>query len=67
MILPNMYLLFFKEPSDLQIQIIRETFNDFNWGPGFAVEEIVADQLINENLIIQFVSFKEFIKKRLKK
>ena len=63
MISPDMYLLLFKKPSDLQIQIIRETFNEFDWEPGFAVEEIVADQLINDNLIIQFVSFKEFIKK----
>lgn len=58
-----MYLLVFKKPSDQQIQIIRETFNNFDWEPGFAVEEIVANQLINDNLIIQFVSFKEFIKK----
>ena len=63
MISPSMYLLIFKKPSELQIQIIRETFKEFDWEPGFAVEEIVADQLINDNLIIQFVSFKEFIEK----
>ena len=45
----------------LLIQIIRETFKEFDWEPGFAVEEIVADEIINDNLIIQFVSFKEFV------
>ena len=63
MISSSMYLLIFKKPSELQIQIIRETFKEFDWQPGIAVEEIVADQLINDNLIIQFVSFKEFIEK----
>ena len=63
MISPNMYLLVFKKPTESQVQIIRETFNDFDWEQGFAVEEIVADQLVNDNLIIQFVSFKDFIQK----
>ena len=58
-----MYLLVFKKPNESQVQIIRETFNDFDWEQGFAVEEIVADQLVNDNLIIQFVSFKDFVQK----
>ena len=56
-----MYLLVFKKPSQEQIKIIKETFSQFDWKPGFAVEEIVADEIINDNLIIQFVSFKEFV------
>ena len=58
---PLMYLLVFKKPSKEQIKIIKETFSQFDWKPGFAVEEIVADEIINDNLIIQFVSFKEFV------
>ena len=58
---PLMYLLVFKKPSQEQIKIIKETFSQFDWEPGFAVEEIVADEIINDNLIIQFVSFKEFV------
>lgn len=58
---PLMYLLVFKKPSHQQIKIIKETFSDYTWKPGFAVEEIVADEIINDNLIIQFVSFKEFV------
>ena len=50
--IPEILDLAGKKPSDLQIQIIRETFKSFDWEPGFAVEEIVADQLINDNLII---------------
>ena len=57
---PLMYLLVFKNPSHQQIEIIKETFSEFDWEPGFAVEEIITDEIINDNLIIQFVSFKEF-------
>ena len=31
--------------------------------PGFDVDEIVANDIVNDNLIIQFVSFKEFFQK----
>ncbi len=55
-----MYLLFFKNPTKSQITSIRNTFSDFDWGQGFAVEEVVLNELINNNLLIQFVSSKEF-------
>jgi hypothetical protein len=57
---PYMYLLVFKKPSKSQVEIIRNTFSDFDWSQGFDVEEIVANDIVNNNLIIQFVSFKEF-------
>jgi hypothetical protein len=57
---PYMYLLVFKKPSKSQVEIIRNTFSDFDWSQGFDVEEIVANDIVNDNLIIQFVSFKEF-------
>ena len=60
---PFMYLLVFKKPTEDQIDSIRSTFSDFDWAPGFAVEEIVADDLVSNNLLIQFVSFKEFFQK----
>ena len=60
-----MYLLVFKKPNEGQIASIRSTFSDFDWSPGFAVEEIVADDLVSNNLLIQFVSFKEFFQKDL--
>ena len=62
---PFMYLLVFKKPNEGQIASIRSTFSDFDWSPGFAVEEIVADDLVSNNLLIQFVSFKEFFQKDL--
>lgn len=58
-----MYLLAFKKPSKTQVEIIRNTFSDFDWSQGFDVEEIVANDLVNGNLILQFVSFKEFFQK----
>ena len=60
-----MYLLVFKKPNEDQIDSIRSTFSDFDWSPGFAVEEILSDDLVNDNLLIQFVSFKEFFQKNL--
>lgn len=60
---PHMYLLVFKKPSNTQVQIIRNTFSDFDWSQGFDVEEMVANDIVNDNLIIQFVSFKEFSQK----
>lgn len=60
---PFMYLLVFKKPTEDQIDSIRSTFSDFDWAPGFAVEEVVADDLVSNNLLIQFVSFKEFFQK----
>ncbi len=56
----HMYLLVFKKPSKSQIAIIRNIFSDFDWGQGFDVEEVVVNEVINDNLLIQFVSFKEF-------
>ena len=60
-----MYLLVFRKPNEGQIDSIRSTFSDFDWSPGFAVEEIVVDDLVSNNLLIQFVSFKEFFQKDL--
>ena len=60
---PHMYLLVFKKPSNGQVEIIRNTFSDFDWSQGFDVEDIVANDIINDNLILQFVSFKEFFQK----
>ena len=57
---PFMYLLLFKNPSEIQINNIRNTFSDFDWSQGFGVEEIIVEELINNKLIIQFVSFKKF-------
>jgi hypothetical protein len=56
----NMYLLLFKKPSEKQVALIRETFSEFDWSMGFAVEEVVVDDLLNSNLLIQFVSSKAF-------
>jgi len=58
---PNMYLLFFKNVDTVQAAYIQNTFNDFNWGPGFDALEIVENQTINNNLIIQFVTKKQFL------
>jgi hypothetical protein len=58
-----MYLLVFKKPSLAQIEKIRHIFSDFDWDSGFAVEELVVDEIINNNLLIQFVSAKEFFEK----
>lgn len=55
-----MYLLLFKKPSEKQVELIRETFSEFDWNMGFAVEEVVVDDLLNSNLLIQFVSSKAF-------
>ena len=60
---PHMYLFIFKKPSKSQVEIIRNTFSDFDWSQGFDVDEIVANDIVNDNLIIQFVSFKEFFQK----
>jgi len=57
----NMYLLVFKNVNTAQAEYIQNTFNDFNWGPGFDALEIVENQTINNNLIIQFVSNKKFL------
>ena len=46
----HMYLLFFKKPTENQIAGIRNTFSDFDWAQGFAVEEVVLNELINDNL-----------------
>lgn len=40
---PHMYLLVFKKPTESQIDRIRNTFSDFDWGLGFDVEKVVAD------------------------
>jgi hypothetical protein len=56
-----MYLLVFKKPTETQVESIRETFSNFDWSIGFAVEEIVVNDMLHDNLLIQFVSFKEFI------
>ena len=58
-----MYLLVFKNPSDEQVDSIRSVFAEFDWNLGFAVEEIVANDMLNENLLIQFASPKVFISK----
>lgn len=55
-----MYLLVFKKPSVSQIDSIKETFSNFDWSMGFAVEAIVANDMLKENLLIQFVSSKAF-------
>ena len=55
-----MYLLIFKNPSETQIQKIKNVFSDFDWNQGFAVEEVVVNDIVNNNLLIQFVSFKDF-------
>ena len=57
---PKMYLFIFKKPSEIQIEAIRNTFSDYDWDAGFAVEDVIANDILNENLIIQFASFKEF-------
>ena len=58
-----MYLLVFKNPSDEQVDSIRSVFAEFDWNLGFAVEEIVANDMLNGNLLIQFASPKVFISK----
>ncbi len=58
---PKMYLLLFKKPSENQINSIRSTFSSFDWHAGFAVEDVIANDILNDNLVIQFVSFKDFI------
>ena len=58
---PNMYLLIFKNANTVQAAYIQNTFNDFNWGPGFDALEVVENQTINNNLIIQFVTNKKFL------
>jgi hypothetical protein len=40
-----MYLLVFKNPSSEQVEIIRDTFSNFDWSMGFAVEEVVVNDL----------------------
>jgi hypothetical protein len=59
---PSMYLLLFKKPSEEQVEFIRNHFKDFSWSPGLYVEDVVLDEVINDNLLIQFVSSKEFCK-----
>ena len=56
-----MYLLVFKNPSSEQVEIIRDTFSNFDWSMGFAVEEVVVNDLFQNNFLIQFVSSKVFI------
>jgi hypothetical protein len=58
---PKMYLLVFKKPSVNQINSIRSTFSSFDWDAGFAVEAVIANDILNDNLVIQFVSSKEFV------
>jgi hypothetical protein len=61
--IPKMYLLLVKKPSADQAEIFRAAFRDFAWSQGFAVEEIVTDEIVNGDLLIQFLSFKEFFQK----
>ena len=58
---PNMYLLVFKKPSENQINSIRSIFSSFDWDAGFAVEDVIANDILNGNLVIQFVSYKDFV------
>lgn len=55
-----MYLLVFKNPTSAQKEFIEQTFNDYDWPRGFAVEEVVVNEILNDNYVIQFVSSKEF-------
>ena len=57
---PKMYLFVFKKPNEIQMQAIRNTFLDYDWDAGFAVEDVIANDILHKNLIIQFASFKEF-------
>lgn len=43
------------------VEAIRNTFYDYDWDPGFAVEEVVVDDILANKLVIQFVSRKDFI------
>lgn len=56
-----MYLLVFKSPTEEQIEKIRAVFSDFDWNMGFAVEEVVANDIFKDRLVIQFVSSKTFV------
>jgi len=57
---PYMYILIFKTLEKNQIDLITNTFNDFDWSKGFDVEEIVVNQIIGDKLVVQFVSNKQF-------
>ena len=54
------YVLLFKSPTEQQIERIRNVFSDYDWSAGFAVEEIENDELINNYLVIKFISRKSF-------
>jgi hypothetical protein len=65
----NMYLLCFyardkngiSSLSEEQIDEVRACFEDYDWDAGFAVEEVVTNEVVNRKLLIQFVSRKSFI------
>jgi hypothetical protein len=42
------------------LEEIRRVFYDYDWDAGFAVEEVIVDDVIENKLIIQFVSRKGF-------
>ena len=48
-----MYLLVFKNPSSEQVEIIRDTFSNFDWSMGFAVEE-VSIAIDGDNKVLKF-------------
>ena len=47
--------------SEEQIEEIRACFDDYDWDVGFAVEDVVTNDIVNKKLLIQFVSRKNFI------
>jgi hypothetical protein len=55
-----MYLFVFKDIKDAQKIYIENSFNDYDWDRGFAVEEVVANEMISDIYFIQFVSRKPF-------
>lgn len=54
------YCLVVKNVNDKQQKICQEIFEDYKWESGLDVHKVIVDQLIGKNLVIQFVSHKNF-------
>jgi len=50
---PYMYILIFKTLEKNQIDLITNTFNDFDWSKAFDVEEIVVKE---SGLLVEDIS-----------